>query len=60
MEAADLTAASPAMEAKPVAHAHCLVGFLSNVKVYACHCLEEQISLTLQMDMTDCEPLASN
>jgi predicted DNA-binding protein with PD1-like motif len=45
-------------EGKPVVHAHCVVGILSNEKVYAGHCLQEQISLTMQLYITDSEPLA--
>ena len=45
-------------EGKPVVHAHCVVGVLSNEKVYAGHCLQEEISLTMQLYITDSEPLA--
>jgi hypothetical protein len=44
-------------DGKPFVHAHCVVGLLSNGKVYAGHCLEEQVSLTMQMYLTDSEPL---
>ena len=44
-------------DGKPVVHAHCVVGLLSNGRVYAGHCLTEQVSLTLQMYLTDSEPL---
>jgi uncharacterized protein len=44
-------------EGKPVVHAHCVVGLLRNGTVYAGHCLEEHVSLTLQMYLTDSEPL---
>jgi predicted DNA-binding protein with PD1-like motif len=44
-------------DGKPVVHAHCVVGLLSNGKVYAGHCLEEHVSLTMQMYLTDSEPL---
>ena len=49
-------------EGEPVVHAHCVVGILSNEKVYAGHCLQEEISLTMQLYITDSEPLktASN
>jgi predicted DNA-binding protein with PD1-like motif len=46
-------------DGKPVVHAHCVVGLLSNGKVYAGHCLEEHVSLTMQMYLTDSEPLAA-
>ena len=42
---------------KPVVHAHCVVGLLSNARVYAGHCLGEKVSLTLQLYITDSEPL---
>jgi predicted DNA-binding protein with PD1-like motif len=45
-------------DGKPVVHAHCVVGLLSNGHVYAGHCLEERISLTMQLYLTDSEPLA--
>lgn len=44
-------------DGKPVVHAHCVVGLLSNAHVYAGHCLEEHVSLTLQMYLTDSKPL---
>ena len=44
-------------EGEPVVHAHCVVGVLSNEKVYAGHCLQEEVSLTLQLYITDSEPL---
>ena len=44
-------------DGKPVVHAHCVVGLLSNGRVYAGHCLEEHVSLTMQMYLTDSEPL---
>ena len=44
-------------QGKPVVHAHCVVGVLSNEKVYAGHCLQEVISLTMQLYITDSEPL---
>jgi predicted DNA-binding protein with PD1-like motif len=49
-------------EGEPVVHAHCVVGILSNEKVYAGHCLQEEISLTMQLYITDSAPLktASN
>jgi len=44
-------------DGEPVVHAHCVVGILSNEKVYAGHCLREEVSLTLQLYITDSEPL---
>ena len=44
-------------DGKPVVHAHCVVGLLSNGHVYAGHCLEERVSLTMQLYLTDSEPL---
>ena len=44
-------------DGEPVVHAHCAVGILSNEKVYAGHCLQEEVSLTLQLYITDSEPL---
>ena len=44
-------------DGEPVVHAHCVVGILSNEKVYAGHCLQEEVSLTLQLYITDSEPL---
>jgi predicted DNA-binding protein with PD1-like motif len=45
-------------DGKPVVHAHCVVGLLSNGRAYAGHCLTETVSLTLQMYLTDSEPLS--
>ena len=44
-------------DGEPVVHAHCVVGILSSEKVYAGHCLQEEVSLTLQLYITDSEPL---
>jgi uncharacterized protein len=44
-------------EGEPVVHAHCLVSVLSSEKLYAGHCLQEEISLTMQLYITDSEPL---
>lgn len=44
-------------DGKPVVHAHCVVGLLSNGAVYAGHCLHEEVSLTMQLYLTDTEPL---
>ena len=41
----------------PVVHAHCVVSLLSNGNVYAGHCLHEEVSLTMQLYLTDTEPL---
>lgn len=41
----------------PVVHAHCAVGILSNEKVYVGHCLQEEVSLTLQVYVTDNGPM---
>src|ERR1700760_1640303 len=49
-------------EGQPVVHAHCAVGILSSEKVYVGHCLQEEVSLTLQVYVTDNGPMkaASN
>ena len=49
-------------DGQPVVHAHCAVGILSNEKVYVGHCLSEEVSLTLQVYVTDNGPVkaASN
>jgi len=44
-------------DGEPVVHAHCAVGILSNEKVYVGHCLQEEVSLTLQVYVTDNGPL---
>jgi len=44
-------------DGKPVVHAHCVVGLLRNGAVYAGHCLHEEVSLTMQLYLTDSEPL---
>src|SRR5579872_7445634 len=44
-------------DGKPVVHAHCVVGLLRNGAVYAGHCLHEEVSLTMQLYLTDTEPL---
>jgi len=44
-------------DGKPVVHAHCVVSLLGNGKVYAGHCLHEEVSLTMQLYLTDTEPL---
>jgi predicted DNA-binding protein with PD1-like motif len=44
-------------DGSPVVHAHCVVSLLSNGTVYAGHCLHEEVSLTMQLYLTDTEPL---
>lgn len=44
-------------DGKPVVHAHCVVGLLRNGAVYAGHCMEERVSLVMQMYLTDSQPL---
>ena len=44
-------------DGEPVVHAHCAVGILSNEKVYVGHCLSEEVSLTLQVYVTDNGPM---
>jgi predicted DNA-binding protein with PD1-like motif len=44
-------------DGKPVVHAHCVVGLLRNGAVYAGHCMQERVSLTMQMYLTDSQPL---
>jgi predicted DNA-binding protein with PD1-like motif len=44
-------------DGEPVVHAHCAVGILSNEKVYVGHCLQEEVSLTLQVYVTDNGPM---
>jgi len=41
----------------PVVHAHCVVALLRNGAVYAGHLLQGRVSLTMQMYLTDSEPL---
>lgn len=41
---------------KPNVHAHCVVSLLSTGAVYAGHCLREEVSLTLQLYITDSKP----
>jgi predicted DNA-binding protein with PD1-like motif len=43
-------------DGEPVVHAHCVVGLLRNGAVYAGHCLEAQVSLTMQLYLTDSGP----
>ena len=44
-------------DGSPVVHAHCVVGLLRNGAVYAGHLLQGRVSLTMQMYLTDSEPL---
>ncbi len=41
---------------KPNVHAHCVVSLLRTGAVYAGHCLREEVSLTLQLYITDSRP----
>jgi hypothetical protein len=41
----------------PVVHVHCVVALLRNGAVYAGHLLHGRVSLTLQLYLTDSEPL---
>jgi predicted DNA-binding protein with PD1-like motif len=43
-------------DGKPYVHAHCVVGLLGNGRVYAGHCLEERVSLTMELYLTDAGP----
>lgn len=45
-------------DGKVIVHAHCVVGLLRNGAVYAGHCMEERVSLVLQMHLTDAPPLS--
>jgi uncharacterized protein len=47
-------------DGNPVVHAHCVVGLLRNGAVYAGHLLEGRVSLTMQMYLTDSEPLSAS
>ena len=42
----------------PVVHVHCVVALLRNGAVYAGHLLHGRVSLTLQLYLTDSEPLS--
>jgi predicted DNA-binding protein with PD1-like motif len=46
-------------DGKPVVHVHCVVGLLRNGAAYAGHLLQGRVSLTLQLYLTDSEPLAT-
>ena len=43
----------------PVVHVHCVVALLRNGAVYAGHLLQGRVSLTMQMYLTDSEPLSA-
>ena len=43
----------------PVVHAHCVVALLRNGAVHAGHLLQGRVSLTMQMYVTDYEPLSA-
>ena len=45
-------------DGKPVVHVHCVVALLRNGAVYAGHLLHGRVSLTLQLYLTDSEPLS--
>ena len=46
-------------DGNPVVHVHCVVGLLRNGAVYAGHLLQGRVSLTLQLYLTDSEPLSA-
>jgi len=46
-------------DGNPVVHAHCVVALLRNGSVYAGHLLQGRVSLTMQMYLTDSEPLSA-
>ncbi len=45
-------------DGKPVVHGHIVVALLRNGEVHAGHLLQGRVSLTMQMYLTDSEPLA--
>jgi predicted DNA-binding protein with PD1-like motif len=45
-------------DGNPVVHAHCVVALLSSGAVHAGHLLQGRVSLTMQMYLTDSEPLS--
>ena len=60
MEVASMTGnILPDHDGNLVVHAHCVVGLLRNGAVYAGHLLQGRVSLTLQMYLTDSEPLSA-
>jgi predicted DNA-binding protein with PD1-like motif len=46
-------------DGNPVVHAHIVVALLNNGAVHAGHLLQGRVSLTLQMYLTDSEPLSA-
>jgi predicted DNA-binding protein with PD1-like motif len=46
-------------DGNPVVHVHCVVALLRNGAVYAGHLLHGRVSLTLQLYLTDSEPLTA-
>jgi predicted DNA-binding protein with PD1-like motif len=59
MEVASLTGSiTRGRDGKPQVHIHCVVALLRNGQVYAGHLLEGHVSLTMQMYLTDSEPLS--
>jgi hypothetical protein len=46
-------------DGNPVVHAHCVVALLWNGTVHAGHLLQGRVSLTMQMYLTDSEPLSA-
>lgn len=46
-------------DGNPVVHAHIVVALLSNGAVHAGHLLQGRVSLTMQMYLTDSEPLSA-
>ncbi len=46
-------------DGKPVVHGHIVVGLLSNGAAYAGHLLHGRVSLTMQLYLTDSEPLSA-
>jgi predicted DNA-binding protein with PD1-like motif len=46
-------------DGNPVVHAHCVVALLRNGTVHAGHLLQGRVSLTMQMYLTDSEPLTA-
>jgi uncharacterized protein len=45
-------------DGNPVVHVHCVVALLRNGAVYAGHLLHGRVSLTMQLYLTDSEPLS--
>jgi len=46
-------------DGNPVVHVHCVVALLRNGAVYAGHLLHGRVSLTMQLYLTDSEPLSA-